>query len=56
MGCSVVKYRASQLRNILNFIGILPVWETKFGMVEGASDAKRRKWISVMHALVKRAS
>jgi len=46
---------AGMRRNILNFVGISPVRETLFGMVEGVSDAKRRKWISVMHALGKRA-
>jgi putative NADPH-quinone reductase len=42
-------------RNILNFVGISPVRETLFGTVEGASDTKRRKWISAMHALGKQA-
>ncbi|MGN6767506.1 MAG: NAD(P)H-dependent oxidoreductase [Rhizobiaceae bacterium] len=46
---------AGMRRNILNFVGISPVRETLFGMVEGAGDAKRRKWISEMHALGKRA-
>lgn len=46
---------AGMRRNILNFVGISPVRETLFGMVEGVSDAKRRKWISAMHALGKRA-
>jgi putative NADPH-quinone reductase len=42
-------------RNILNFVGISPVRETLFGMVEGASEVKRRKWISAMHAHGKKA-
>jgi putative NADPH-quinone reductase len=46
---------AGMRRNILNFVGVSPVRETLFGMVEGAGDAKRRKWISEMHALGKRA-
>lgn len=46
---------AGMRRNILNFVGIGPVRETLFGMVEGAGDAKRRKWIAAMHALGKRA-
>lgn len=46
---------AGMRRNILNFVGISPVRETLFGMVEGAGDTKRRKWISAMHALGKRA-
>jgi putative NADPH-quinone reductase len=44
---------AGMRRNILNFVGISPVRETLFGMVEGVSDAKRRKWISAMYALGK---
>ena len=46
---------AGMRRNILNFVGISPVRETLFGMVEDVSDAKRRKWISAMHGLGKRA-
>lgn len=46
---------ASMRRNILNFVGISPVRETLFGLVEAVSDARRRKWIAAMHALGKRA-
>jgi putative NADPH-quinone reductase len=46
---------AGMRRNILNFVGISPVRETLFGQVEGAGDAKRRKWAAEMHALGKRA-
>jgi hypothetical protein len=42
-------------RNILNFVGIGPVRETLFGSVEGAGDARRRKWIAAMRTLGKRA-
>lgn len=42
---------AGMRRNILNFVGISPVRETLFGMVEGASDARRRKWIAMMRSL-----
>ena len=42
---------AGMRRNILNFVGISPVRETLFGMVEGASDDKRRKWIEAMRTL-----
>ncbi len=42
-------------RNILNFIGIKPVRESLFGMVEGASDRKRRRWLESMRALGARA-
>jgi putative NADPH-quinone reductase len=47
---------AGMRRNILNFVGISPVRETLLGMVEGASDAKRRKWIEEVRALGKRAA
>jgi putative NADPH-quinone reductase len=46
---------AGMRRNILNFVGIAPVRETLFGLVEGAGDAKRRKWITGMRTLGKRA-
>lgn len=38
-------------RNILNFCGIKPVRETLLGMVEGASDDKRRRWLRDMREL-----
>lgn len=44
---------AGMRRNILNFVGISPVRETLFGIVEGAGDAKRRKWIEQVGALGK---
>ena len=44
---------AGMHRNILNFVGISPVRETLFGMVEGAGDTKRRKWIEQVGALGK---
>lgn len=37
-------------RNILKFVGIGPVRESLFGMVEGVSDARRRRWIERMRA------
>ncbi|MBN9244919.1 MAG: NAD(P)H-dependent oxidoreductase [Hyphomicrobium sp.] len=46
---------AGMRRNILNFVGVSPVRETLFGMVEGASEAKRRTWIEEVRALGKRA-
>jgi putative NADPH-quinone reductase len=46
---------AGMRRNILNFVGVSPVRETLFGVVEGASEAKRRAWIGEMRALGKRA-
>lgn len=47
---------AGMRRNILNFVGISPVRETLFGMVEGAGDAKRRQWIEAMRTLGTRAA
>ena len=42
-------------RNILNFVGINPVRETLFGMVDGASAETRAKWLAKMRALGARA-
>ncbi|MCO5073880.1 MAG: NAD(P)H-dependent oxidoreductase [Rhizobiaceae bacterium] len=42
---------AGMRRNILNFVGIRPVRQTFFGMVEAAGDARRRKWIDSMRRL-----
>jgi putative NADPH-quinone reductase len=47
---------AGMRRNILNFVGISPVRETLLGTVEGASDAKRRKWVAAMHELGRKAA
>ena len=47
---------AGMRRNILNFVGISPVRETLFGMVEGSSDKTRGKWLDRMRALGARAS
>jgi len=47
---------AGMRRNILNFVGISPVRETLFGMVDGAGDAKRQKWIEAMRSLGSRAA
>ncbi|WP_442579255.1 NAD(P)H-dependent oxidoreductase [Mesorhizobium sp. ASY16-5R] len=47
---------AGMRRNILNFVGISPVRETLFGMVEGAADTKRGKWIDRMRDLGRRGS
>ena len=38
-------------RNILNFVGIKPVRETLFGLVDQGSDAKRRRWIGQIRKL-----
>ncbi|MBZ9717906.1 MULTISPECIES: NAD(P)H-dependent oxidoreductase [unclassified Mesorhizobium] len=46
---------AGMKRSILHFVGISPVRETLFGMVAGASDATRMKWISQMRKLGERA-
>ena len=47
---------AGMRRNILNFVGIGPVREMLFGPVEGASEAKRDKWLATMRALGARAA
>jgi len=46
---------AGMRRNILNFVGISPVRETLFGMVEGVGDNRREKWLVKMRTLGKRA-
>ncbi len=38
-------------RNILNFVGMSPVRETLFGMVEGASEARRKRWLKTVRRL-----
>jgi len=63
MGMPAVLYRlwflghglAGMRRSILHFVGISPVRETLFGMVAGASDATRAKWIRQMRGLGERA-
>lgn len=47
---------AGMRRNILNFVGIGPVRETLYGMVEAAGDARRRKWIAAMRRLGAKAA
>lgn len=47
---------AGMRRNILNFVGIDPVRETLYGLVEGASDDKRKQWIAEMRRLGTRAA
>jgi putative NADPH-quinone reductase len=46
---------ATLRRSILNFVGISPVREMRFGMVDQASDATRRGWIAKVQALGARA-
>jgi putative NADPH-quinone reductase len=63
MGMPSILYRpwflghgiAGMRRSILHFVSISPVRETLFGMVAGASDATRAKWIRQMHGLGERA-
>lgn len=43
-------------RNVLALIGIKPIRETLFGMVEGVSPDKRKGWIVHMRALGRAAS
>ncbi|TPL74230.1 NAD(P)H-dependent oxidoreductase [Mesorhizobium sp. B2-3-15] len=62
MGMPSVLYRlwflshgvAGLRRSILHFVGIRPVRETLFGMVAGASDPTRAKWIGQMRKLGER--
>lgn len=42
-------------RNILGFVGIAPIRTTLFGMVEKATEKKRRGWLGQMRALGTRA-
>jgi len=59
MGMPAVLYRwyfrahsvKSLERNILGFAGIAPIDETLVGMVEGLTDAQRRKWFTRLRAL-----
>jgi putative NADPH-quinone reductase len=43
-------------RNILKFVGLGPVKETLFGMIEAAGDEKRRKWLDRMRRLGRKAA
>lgn len=38
-------------RNILGFVGIAPVHKTLIGMVEGADEAPRRRWLNRLRKL-----
>jgi putative NADPH-quinone reductase len=38
-------------RNILGFVGIAPVRDSLFGMVDQAGDERRREWLAAMSAL-----
>jgi putative NADPH-quinone reductase len=38
-------------RNILGFVGIRPVRQTFYGLVEGVSDARRKAWLDEMRRL-----
>ncbi|OHV77533.1 NAD(P)H-dependent oxidoreductase [Ensifer sp. LCM 4579] len=42
---------AGMRRNILNFVGIKPVRETLFGMVEAVGERKRARWIAKLRKL-----
>lgn len=46
---------AGMRRNVLNFVGIKPVRETLFGLVEGG-NAKRVRWIEHMRKLGRHAA
>jgi putative NADPH-quinone reductase len=59
MGMPVVAYRhffgahslKSFERNILKFSGIKPVRESLYGMVDDASDEKRKEWLAELYKL-----
>ena len=42
-------------RNILSYVGIKPIRETIYGMIDAASEAKRTKWLHDMQALGRQA-
>lgn len=64
MGMPAAMYRwwyldrglAGMRRSILAFVGISPVKETLFGLVETVSDAKRRRWLEHMAELGRSAA
>ena len=64
MGMPAVVYRlwfmnhgiAALRRGILNFVGVRPVRESLFGMVDNVGDEKRRKWLSQVKQLGRRAA
>jgi putative NADPH-quinone reductase len=43
-------------RNVLGFVGIAPIRTSLFGMVENASEERRRNWLGKMRALGNRAA
>jgi putative NADPH-quinone reductase len=43
-------------RNVLGFCGIRPIRESLFGMVEAASDARRRRWLATMRSYGRKGS
>jgi putative NADPH-quinone reductase len=47
---------AGMRRNMLNFVGIRPVRQTLFGLVETATDARRAAWVETMRRLGARAA
>jgi putative NADPH-quinone reductase len=64
MGMPVLVYRwyfgahslKSLERNILKFVGISPIRENLFGMVEAAPENKRAKWLAKMRDLGRRGA
>jgi putative NADPH-quinone reductase len=43
-------------RNILGFVGIAPIDETLIGSVESIDDVKRRRWLTRLEALGRKAA
>jgi putative NADPH-quinone reductase len=64
MGMPALVYRlwfmshgiATLRRGILNFVGVRPVRESLFGMVDNVGDEKRRKWLSQVKQLGRSAA
>lgn len=46
---------AAMRRSILNFVGIRPVRETFYGMLEQASERTRKKWLAEVRAFGEKA-
>lgn len=42
-------------RNVLSFVGVKPIRQTIYGMVEATSDDKRARWMSEMRDLGRKA-
>jgi putative NADPH-quinone reductase len=43
-------------RNILGFMGVSPIRSTIFGMIEGVSGERRRRWLQDVEELGRKAT